>query len=143
MIGMTTSPDRARLELDTYRRMAETRDMLIRQAHAAGVSKSEIFRISGIARTTINRVLTQPVADATDNAGVMTPAEGMLTDRLARGEAVPGGPGACARPGCGHAKVWHSATNRRHPCEQCNCPQFHTDETWRALQADIEAARPR
>jgi hypothetical protein len=30
----------------------------------------------------------------------MTAAEGAMTDRLARGESVPGGPGACARAGC-------------------------------------------
>jgi hypothetical protein len=54
----------------------------------------------------------------------VTPAEGEATDRLARGEAVPGGPGACARPGCGHAKVWLAHLNRRHPCERCGCRGF-------------------
>lgn len=52
----------------------------------------------------------------------MTPAEGAATDRLAHGEAVPGGPGACGT--CHHAKVWHSHTNRNHPCERCDCASF-------------------
>jgi hypothetical protein len=53
--------------------------------------------------------------------GVMTAAEGAITDRLGRGDAIPFGPGACYRPGCWHAKVWHSVLNRRHPCELCDC----------------------
>jgi hypothetical protein len=34
------------------------RDDLIRAAHAAGFSKMEIFRITGISRSTIDRILT-------------------------------------------------------------------------------------
>lgn len=49
-------------------------------------------------------------------------AEGEQTDRLARGEAVPGGPGACSS--CHHAKVWHNRANRVHECERCNCGRF-------------------
>jgi hypothetical protein len=55
--------------------------------------------------------------------GVMTPREGELTDRLARGEAVPGGPGACARDDCAHALVRHSRHGRKR-CERCPCPGF-------------------
>jgi len=45
-------------------------------------------------------------------------ADGALLDRLARGEAVPGGPGACANPiGCHHAKVWHTPKTGTQPCE--------------------------
>lgn len=52
------------------------------------------------------------------------PSEGQLVDQLARGESVPGGPGACTRPGCGHAKVWHNPGNRVHECERCECGRF-------------------
>jgi hypothetical protein len=45
-----------------------------------------------------------------------------LTDRLAAGESVPGGPGACHR--CGHAKVWHNLRNRTRECEQCQCARY-------------------
>ena len=33
-------------------------------------------------------------------------------DRLARGEAVPGGPGACDRDGCTHLTLWHGGHGR-------------------------------
>ena len=48
---------------DVYRRrlkilgdQLEGRDELVRDAHAAGVTKTEIHRITGIARTTIDRI---------------------------------------------------------------------------------------
>lgn len=45
----------------------------------------------------------------------MTPEEAAVTDRLAHGEPVPGGPGACAR--CHHAEVWHTPKTTNRPCE--------------------------
>ena len=48
----------------------------------------------------------------------MTPAEGAATDRLAHGQAVPGGPGACT---CHHAKVWHTPKTSTRPCEVNGC----------------------
>ena len=54
---------------------------------------------------------------------MMTQLEGALTDRLSRGEAAPGGPGACGQEGCAHAKVWHSRYGK-HPCERCDCPSY-------------------
>lgn len=45
--------------------------------------------------------------------------------RLCAGESVPGGPGACARDGCGHLIGWHRDRAGRHkgrPCHQCRCP---------------------
>lgn len=53
-------------------------------------------------------------------------AELEATDRLAHGASEPGGPGACGRPGCGHAKVWHGHTDRRRPCERCGCASWIT-----------------
>ena len=53
---------------------------------------------------------------------VMTPEEGDQTDRLARGEQVPGGPGACT--GCHHGEVWHRKAGTRNGCEKCNCRKF-------------------
>jgi hypothetical protein len=45
-------------------------------------------------------------------------------DRLSRGEAVPGGPGACARRGCAHSKPWHTPASPRRACERCACPGY-------------------
>jgi hypothetical protein len=39
------------------------RDELVRAAHAAGVSKNRIHTITGIARTTIDRILEQPMPE--------------------------------------------------------------------------------
>ena len=49
-----------------------------------------------------------------------------LIDRLARGEAVPGGPGACDRNGCAHLTLWHGEHGRYRgrPCRQCDCPAY-------------------
>lgn len=54
----------------------------------------------------------------------MTPEQGELTDRLARGESVPNGPGSCI---CMHAKVWHKPRTRLRACELCNCRSFASD----------------
>lgn len=70
-----------------------------------------------------------PVYQPGPQRGEMTRAQGRVTDRLSRGEAVRNGPGACARPGCYHAKIWHEHANRRRPCERCDCPGFTTDAT--------------
>ena len=43
---------------------------------------------------------------------MMTDQEGIPQDRLARGEAVPGGPGACDRDGCAHLTLWHGEHGR-------------------------------
>jgi hypothetical protein len=53
----------------------------------------------------------------------MTPEEGIVTDRLARGEAVPGGPGACGRDGCWHQMLWHDRHGEK-PCRRCGCPGY-------------------
>ena len=37
-----------------------TRDEVVRMAFASGVSKIEIHRLTGIARTTIDRILAEP-----------------------------------------------------------------------------------
>lgn len=52
--------------------------------------------------------------------------------RLSAGEAVPGGPGACTRDGCGHLTLWHGDAIRGYlhkgqPCRKCRCPGW-TDE---------------
>jgi hypothetical protein len=45
-------------------------------------------------------------------------------DALARGESVPGGPGACAT--CGHLTLWHGTHGRyrNKPCQRCDCRAF-------------------
>ena len=57
---------------------------------------------------------------------MMTDQEGIQHDRLARGEAVPGGPGACDRDGCAHLTLWHGEHGRyrKRPCRQCGCPAY-------------------
>lgn len=57
-----------------------------------------------------------------DQAAELDPAAlyWQQTERLSHGESVPGGPGACAT--CGHARPWHSTTNRQHPCYRDDCP---------------------
>jgi hypothetical protein len=51
-------------------------------------------------------------------------ADALPCDRLAHGEAVPGAPGACARPGCAHSMPWHTPANPRRPCERCGCRAY-------------------
>jgi DNA-binding transcriptional ArsR family regulator len=68
------------------------------------------------------------------------PQDGEATDRLAKGESVPGGPGACARNGCGHAKVHHNLRNRVRQCERCGCPGYLA-EAEPQLEEDSESRR--
>lgn len=44
-------------ELAQYHRTIEGRDSMVRRAQAAGVSKHRIHVLTGIARTTIDRIL--------------------------------------------------------------------------------------
>jgi len=50
-----------------------------------------------------------------------------VTERLSRGESVPGALGACHS--CGHLTLWHrKARSSRgylgQPCQKCDCPAF-------------------
>lgn len=56
----------------------------------------------------------------------MCRAEGVLAERLSRGEPVPGGPGACARPRCGHLTLWHGGHGKYNgqPCRRCDCEGY-------------------
>ncbi|MET8113845.1 DUF6003 family protein [Streptomyces prasinus] len=49
----------AERELTHYRRTVEGRDGMVRRAQAAGVSKHRIHVLTGIARTTIDRILNR------------------------------------------------------------------------------------
>lgn len=49
----------AERELMQYRRTVEGRDGMVRRANAAGVSKNRIHVVTGIARTTIDRMLKE------------------------------------------------------------------------------------
>lgn len=46
-------------ELTRYRHAAEGRDNMVRRAAAAGFSKNRIHTLTGIARTTIDRILKE------------------------------------------------------------------------------------
>ena len=47
----------AREALDAWSENYLTRDSVVRMAYRSGISLSEIFRRTGLARTTINRIL--------------------------------------------------------------------------------------
>ena len=49
----------AERELTQYRRTVEGRDDMVRRARATGVSKNRIHVLTGIARTTIDRILKE------------------------------------------------------------------------------------
>ena len=55
MVEMTLRE--ARELLAEYAEMAATRDQRIRTAHASGVSVMEIHKITGLARTTIQKII--------------------------------------------------------------------------------------
>ena len=61
-------------------------------------------------------------------ARVLVPVAANAADRLARGESVPGGPGACAT--CGHLTLWHGMHGRyrNKPCTKCDCPAYTDQE---------------
>ena len=116
-------------------------------ADSSSLTQAEIEQATGLAHSTVSDHLAKMIreelvqkgpgrparyeicpasgvrTEQPTNAGI-TAGEGEATDRLARGESLPGGPGACARPGCGHAKVHHNARNRVGECERCDCPAF-------------------
>jgi DNA invertase Pin-like site-specific DNA recombinase len=52
-----TSAALARAHLAEWRECNERRDELIREAHAAGLSESDIALLSGVSRSTVRRVL--------------------------------------------------------------------------------------
>jgi hypothetical protein len=63
-------------------------------------------------------------------AGETTPRpddDDELRDRLSAGEAVPGGPGACAREGCAHLILWHERRGKSRACGKCGCPAYTTE----------------
>jgi len=75
----------------------------------------------------------------------MTDEEGILQDRLARGEAVPGGPGACDRDGCAHLTMWHGEHGRyrKRPCRQCDCPAYLPQPEGAAILGQLHAVLTR
>jgi hypothetical protein len=121
-------------------------------AESMSLTQAEIAEQTGLAQSTVSEYLSQMIKEGVVQKGPGRPAryelapapapspvpdehpinddaerrrrEGEITDRLARGESVPGGPGACARHGCAHAKVHHNSRNRVHECERCDCPGF-------------------
>ena len=66
-------------------------------------------------------------------------------DRLSRGEAVPGGPGACARGGCAHLTLWHGEHGRYRgkPCRQCDCPAYVPQPPGAAILGQLHAVLTR
>jgi hypothetical protein len=66
-------------------------------------------------------------------------------DRLSRGEAVPGGPGACGRDGCAHLTLRHGENGRYRgrPCRQCGCPAYLPQPPGAAILAQVHAVLTR
>lgn len=56
-----TDPVEAIEHLAEYKRVLESRDRVVRLAYGAGLSKQDIHNWSGIARTTIDRILAESV----------------------------------------------------------------------------------
>jgi hypothetical protein len=63
-------------------------------------------------------------------------------DRLMRGEAVPGAPGACSRERCAHSAPYHrNGRGRGHrgsACRSCRCPGW-TDEAGAVMPPEPDA----
>src|SRR4051794_32639865 len=59
--GMVSGVDREEAEQALQAWASIERDELVRAAHKAGVSKNRIHTITGIARTTIDRILETPM----------------------------------------------------------------------------------
>ena len=57
-----------RARLLEYRRTIESRDQRIRAAYELGLRKSEIFELSGVARSTIDRILGLEKTDLPNHA---------------------------------------------------------------------------
>jgi hypothetical protein len=76
---------------------------------------------------------------------MITDQEGAEMDALSRGEAVPGGPGACDRPGCAHLTVWHGEHGRYRgrPCRQCACPAYVPQPEGAVILAQLHAVLTR
>ena len=75
----------------------------------------------------------------------MMPDEAGAEDRLSRGEAVPGGPGACDRDGCAHLTLWHGENGRYRgkPCRQCDCPAYVAQPEGAAILRQLHAVLTR
>jgi DNA invertase Pin-like site-specific DNA recombinase len=58
----------ARESLTDWAAVNVSRDDRIRTAHHSGLSKSEIARLSGVARTTVDRILEEPEGPRPDGS---------------------------------------------------------------------------
>ena len=76
---------------------------------------------------------------------MITDQEGTEEDRLSRGEAVPGGPGACDRDGCAHLTLRHGEHGRYRgrPCRQCDCPAYVAQPEGAAILRQLHAVLTR
>jgi hypothetical protein len=76
---------------------------------------------------------------------MITDQEGAEEDRLSRGEAVPGGPGACDRDGCAHLTLRHGEHGRYRgrPCRQCDCPAYVAQPEGAAILRQLHAVLTR
>ena len=74
-----------------------------------------------------------------------TDQEGTEEDQLSHGQAVPGGPGACDRPGCAHLTLWHGQNGRYRgkPCRQCSCPAYVAQPEGAAILRQLHAVLTR
>lgn len=73
--------------LRNYRATVETRDFLVRHAIAAGLTKQQVHRISGISRTTIDAILDRGETPRLDGTELIF---GYADELLAEHEAQTG-----------------------------------------------------
>jgi hypothetical protein len=85
---------------------------------AAGVTWSSIGEALGVTKQAVIQLYGPKVIALARSIEVRWDQ----AERLGRGEAVPGGPGACAS--CHHGHPWHTPKTRRRPCERCGCPGY-------------------
>ena len=83
---------------------------------------------------------TERLRDSRIGHHPMTPFEGRLTDRVARGEPVPEHPSTCTSAPfrCWHGTIWHKQrSGRLGPCNVagCQCVMFVPQEPCRAMPA--------
>lgn len=83
-------------ELTLYRQTLDGRDDMIRRALAAGITKNRIHVLTGIARTTIDRVVNSKESPVGDGS---TGAVGEMTDEELRAAGISQEWSGLGRPG--------------------------------------------
>lgn len=86
------SVEDAERELTNYHRVVTDRDNMVRRARAAGISKNRIHTLTGIARTTIDRIPLEAPVTYTAEIGIspLTSLTGMCGVTITPDQPTPG-----------------------------------------------------